>query len=153
LIIIKGGLLLGWDDRTAPEPVINPNEERRPEMKLYCGIDLHAKQSCLCIIGEKDKVHLREKVANDLEAIVSMPGAFCPRPAVAVEATLNWYWLIDGLQESGFDVKLAHTLGLLYMITGDKGRKADRRDAFSLAKLLGLDAIPSLLQEIGSPGW
>jgi transposase len=26
--------------------------------------------------------------------------------AVAVESTYNWYWLVDGLQDAGFDVCL-----------------------------------------------
>jgi transposase len=109
-------------------------------MEYYCGIDLHARDSYLCIIDEKDRIELREKVPNHLEIIVGMLDRFCPRPAVVVEATLNWYWLIDGLQGVGFEVKLAHTLGL-YMITGAKV-KTDRRDAFSLARLLRLDAVP-----------
>ena len=29
--------------------------------------------------------------------------------AVAVESTFNWYWLVDGLQEAGFQVELVNT--------------------------------------------
>jgi len=47
---------------------------------------------------------------------------------------------VDGLQESGFEVKLAHPLGL-FMITGAKV-KTDKRDAFALARLLRLNAVP-----------
>jgi len=53
---------------------------------------------------------------------------------IAIESTINWYWIVDGLQEAGYDVRLAHTLGL-YMITGAK-IKTDRRDAFKLVTLL-----------------
>lgn len=109
-------------------------------MEFYCGIDLHARDSFLCVIDSKAKIHLREKVSNDLGTILYKLGSFFPRPSVVVEATINWYWLVDGLQEAGFSVKLAHTLGL-YMITGAKV-KTDRRDALSLAKLLRLDAVP-----------
>ena len=49
-------------------------------------------------------------------------------------------WLVDGLQAFGFDVSLAHTLGLS-MITHAKV-KTDRRDAFTLAKLLRAGLIP-----------
>ena len=103
-------------------------------MKFYCGIDLHAKDCVLCVIDNKEKIHLREKVPNRLEAIVGMLRGFSQRPAVAVEATLNWYWLVDGLEEAGFRVKLAHTHGL-HMITGAKV-KTDPRDAFSLVIIL-----------------
>ena len=54
--------------------------------------------------------------------------------------TFNWYWLVDGLIAVGFDVTLAHTLGLA-MITHAKV-KTDRRDAFTLAKLLRAGVIP-----------
>ena len=109
-------------------------------MQYEFGIDLPARDSYLCIIDEKDRIQLREKAPNDLETIIRMLDRFCPRPAVVVEATPNWYWLIDGLQETRFEVKLARTLGL-YMITGAKV-KTDRRDALSLARLLRLEAIP-----------
>src|SRR5207253_2924758 len=60
---------------------------------------------------------------------------------IVVESTFNWYWLIDGLQAAGFEVVLAHTLGL-YLITGAKV-KTDRRDAYSLAKLLLAGVVPA----------
>jgi transposase len=123
----------------AKEPS-TPEEERRLTMKYYCGIDLHTRDSVLCVIDETDKIHLREKVANCIFTIKEMLNGFSPRPEVVIEATLNWYWLVDWLQEDGFTVKLAHSLGLS-MITGAKV-KTDNRDAFTLAKLLRLNAIP-----------
>jgi len=109
-------------------------------MKYYCGIDLHTRDSVLCVIDGKDRIHLREKVPNCIFTIVEILDQFSPKPAVVVEATLNWYWLVDGLQDHGFNVKLTHTYGLR-MITGAKV-KTDQRDAFTLARLLRLDAIP-----------
>jgi hypothetical protein len=47
---------------------------------------------------------------------------------------------VDGLQEAGYQVCLAHTLGL-YMITGAKVN-TDRRDALAVAKLLKASMIP-----------
>jgi transposase len=109
-------------------------------MRFYCGIDLHAKDCFLCVIDDQDKIHLKSKVPNHLPGILDRLEAFPSRPSVVVESTLNWYWLVDGLEGAGFEVKLAHTLGL-YMITGAKV-KTDRRDAFTLARLLRLGAIP-----------
>jgi transposase len=57
-----------------------------------------------------------------------------------VESSFNWHWLVDGLQEAGFDITLAHTFGP-FMITGAKV-KTDHRDAFALAKLLKAGVIP-----------
>ncbi len=109
-------------------------------MQYYCGIDLHSKDSWLCVIDEKDEIQLRKKVPNHLPTILQELERFSPKPSAVVESTLNWYWLVDGLQEAGFEVKLAHIFGL-HMITGAKV-KTDRRDSFSLARLLRLDAIP-----------
>ena len=109
-------------------------------MGFYAGIDLHTRKSVVCVIDQKERKLVHAMVPNDLPSILRLLKKAPRRPVVAVEATLNWYWLVDGLQEAGYKVKLAHTMGL-YMITGAKV-KTDRRDAFTLAKLLRLDGIP-----------
>jgi transposase len=109
-------------------------------MKFYCGIDLHARDSFVCVIDDRDKIHLKEKLSNQLVHFLYHLNEFSPRPSVVVESTLNWYWLVDGLKDAGFEVTLAHTLGL-HMIKGAKV-KTDKRDAFNLARLLRLEAIP-----------
>lgn len=107
---------------------------------FYCGIDLSARDSHLCVLDESLSIHLQQKAANELPRIASLLDPFKPHLEIVVESTFNWYWLVDGLQELGFDVSLAHTLGLA-MITQAKV-KTDRRDAFSLAKLLRAGVIP-----------
>ena len=109
-------------------------------MKFYCGIDLHARDSFVCVIDDKDQIHFKGKIENQLGLFLYHLNSFSPRPSVVVESTLNWYWLVDGLMDAGFEVTLAHTLGL-YTIKGAKV-KTDKRDAFNLARLLRLDAIP-----------
>jgi transposase len=107
---------------------------------FYCGIDLSARDSHLCVVDESLSIHLQQKVANELTGIACLLEQFKPDLKIVVESTFNWYWLVDGLQRLGFDVSLAHTLGLA-MITKAKV-KTDRRDAFSLAKLLRAGVIP-----------
>jgi transposase len=107
---------------------------------FYCGIDLSARDSHLCVIDESLSIHLQQKVANELTGIACLLEQFKPDLKTVVESTFNWYWLVDGLQRLGFDVCLAHTLGLA-MITKAKV-KTDRRDAFTLAKLLRAGVIP-----------
>jgi hypothetical protein len=60
-------------------------------MKFYCGIDLHATNSFLCVIDDKDNISLKEKVKNDLGAILYALESFSPRPSVVVEATIIFY--------------------------------------------------------------
>ncbi len=60
---------------------------------------------------------------------------------IAVESTFNWCWLVDGLQEHGYDLRLVNTLavkqydGLKY--------SGDRYDAFHLAHLMRLGILPT----------
>ncbi len=109
-------------------------------MRYYSGIDLGARDCHVCTIDEDLRIVVNEKVRNELPRIVRLLEPYKETLQIVVESTFNWYWLIDGLQEAGYDVCLAHTLGL-YMITGAKV-KTDPRDAFGLAKLLKAGVIP-----------
>jgi transposase len=60
---------------------------------------------------------------------------------VVVESTYNWYWLVDGLQEAGFVVKLANT-GAIKKYDGLK-HSGDEADARHLAHLLRLGILPT----------
>jgi transposase len=104
-------------------------------MRFYCGIDLHARTSQICVIDdEARKVLERKKVSNELPVVLELLAPFGDGLEVVVESTFNWYWLVDGLQDAGYDVTLAHTYGM-FAITRAKV-KTDRRDAFRLARLL-----------------
>jgi transposase len=61
--------------------------------------------------------------------------------AVAVESTFNWYWLVDGLMEAGYTVKLVNTSA----VTVYEGLKytGDEHDARHLAHLLRLGILPT----------
>ena len=109
-------------------------------MKFYCGIDLSARDCHICVIDERVQIVWEQKVRNDIERITKLLEPFKANLQIVVESTFNWYWLVDGLQAAGFDVVLAHTLGL-HLITKAKV-KTDRRDAFSLARLLLTGVIP-----------
>jgi transposase len=109
-------------------------------MSFYCGIDLSARDSHVCVINYQLARLVDQKVKNDLQLIISLLEPYKAELQIVVESTFNWYWLVDGLRAAGFNVCLAHTLGL-FMITGAK-IKTDRRDAFSLAKLLLAGVIP-----------
>src|SRR5215471_20948491 len=103
--------------------IIDPRENLRTKeaasMEFYSGIDLSARDSSICVIdGQQEKVR-EVKLRNDLGKIIEELTPYRPNLQIVVESTFNWYWLVDGLREAGFDVCLAHTLGL-HMITGAK---------------------------------
>jgi len=110
-------------------------------MKFYCGIDLSARDCHVCVIDQQLRVLVQQKLRNELPKICQLLEPYKANLKIVVESTFNWYWLIDGLQAGGFEVILAHTLGL-YLITGAKV-KTDRRDAYALAKLLLVGAVPT----------
>lgn len=107
---------------------------------FYCGIDLSATSSHICVVDETLTIHLQQKARNELPRVCHLLAPFKPDLQIVVESTFNWYWLVDGLMASGFNVSLAHSLGLR-LITQAKV-KTDTRDAFTLAKLLRAGAIP-----------
>lgn len=107
---------------------------------FYGGIDLHAKNAQACVIDGQGVRMKEKKLDNNLPQIFEFFEPFGGETQIAIESTVNWYWLVDGLMNAGFDVKLAHPLGLK-LIT-DAKVKTDRRDAYKLANLLRLDALP-----------
>jgi transposase len=110
-------------------------------MAFYCGIDLSARESSLCVIDDNQTIVFEQKMVNQLDRIEHSLRPYKEELRIVVESTFNWYWLVDGLQAAGYDVCLAHTLGL-QMITGAKV-KTDRRDAYALARLLRAGMIPA----------
>ena len=74
------------------------------------GIDLHSNNSVVTVTDETDRVVAEKRLPNEISKIVAFLLPWRDELAgVVVESTYNWYWLVDGLQEAGFDVKLANT--------------------------------------------
>ena len=110
-------------------------------MTLYCGIDLHANNSVISLIDDNDSVRFESRLPNDLDVIIRALKPFQSKLlACVVESTYNWYWLVDGLVDAGFDVRLAHT-GAIPQYAGIKHTN-DQTDARHLAHLLRLGILP-----------
>jgi len=110
-------------------------------MALYCGIDLHSRDSWLAILDEGLEVIGETKVGNDLGAILRVLEPHREAlEGVAVESTFNWYWLVDGLMDAGHCVHLTNT----WAVKQYEGLKYtdDRHDARWLAHLLALGILP-----------
>src|SRR5258706_8839115 len=109
---------------------------------MYCGIDLHSNNSVVAIIDEADRVVAQKRLPNDIEKIVGFLARWQDDLAgVVVESTYNWYWLIDGLQDAGFQVHLANT-SAIKQYEGLK-HSGDEADAQHLAHLLRLGILPT----------
>ncbi len=108
----------------------------------YSGIDLHSNNSVVTVIDDNDRVVAEKRLPNDLARITGFLSPWREElAAVVVESTYNWYWLVDGLQEAGFEVKLANT-GAIKKYDGLK-HSGDEADARHLAHLLRLGILPT----------
>ena len=78
-------------------------------MTVYGGIDLHANNSVLALIDEHGKLVSNKRYPNELDRILAALEPFAPQlDSLVVESTFNWYWLVDGLMDHGFDVRLCN---------------------------------------------
>jgi transposase len=111
-------------------------------MELYAGIDLHSNNSVLVVLDEQDRPVFAKRLPNDLAAIVAaLRSCVGTVRGVAVESTFNWYWLVDGLQDAGFTVRLVNTAAVK-QYDGLK-HSGDVSDARHLAHLLRLGILPT----------
>src|SRR5664279_3298188 len=110
--------------------------------RLYAAIDLHSNNSVLVILDEQDRIVYEKRLPNALPFIVGALAPYRERvEAIAVESTFNWYWLVDGLMEAGYTVKLVNT-NAVRVYDGLKFTD-DEDDARHLAHLLRLGILPT----------
>lgn len=110
-------------------------------MSYYVGLDLHSTNTMIGVLDEKQVRIFSQRCRNDISVILSFLEPYrADVVGVVVESTFNWYWLVDGLQEAGYRVHLAHPGGFCEY----QGLKHvdDRHSAFFLAKLLLLGILP-----------
>jgi transposase len=111
-------------------------------MTLYCGIDLHSNNHVISLIDEQDNRIMEKRLKNNLDLTKQ---ALMPYLSdifgIAVESTFNWYWLVDGLKEEGFNVQLVNTSAVKQY----EGLKYsdDKYDAYWLAHLMRLGILPT----------
>ena len=111
-------------------------------MKLYGAVDLHSNNSYVAISDEKDQVIRHKRLPNDLESIDSFFKDYKDDLSdIVVESTFNGYWLVDGLKDRGYGVKLAHMIacgpyaGLRYA--------DDKSDSLWLNRMNRLGVLPT----------
>lgn len=110
-------------------------------MKVYSAIDLHSNSNYLGILDSEGKRVFSEKLPNDINVVKAVLAPFRgTQQGIVVESTYNWYWLVDGLMDEGYQVHLANPSA----IQKYKGLKYadDKHDAFWLAEMLRLNILP-----------
>src|SRR6202795_2213267 len=107
----------------------------------FSGIDLHSNNSVVVVSDEEDRIVYQKRLPNNLEQIRAALAPYRDElSGVVVESTYNWYFLVDGLMDSGYRVHLANTTA----IKKYEGLKysGDFADAAYLAQLLRLGLLP-----------
>jgi transposase len=95
----------------------------------------------LVVLDERDRVVFRQRLPNELGRILEALRPHADRLAgIAVESTFNWYWLVDGLVDAGYQVHLANP-GAMQQYNGLK-HVDDRSDARWLAHMLRVGLLP-----------
>ncbi len=74
-------------------------------------MDLHSNNTCCLITDEADRWVLKRKLKNDMPTILTNLKPYKESiEGIAVEATYNWYWIVDGLMRADYKINLAHPL-------------------------------------------
>lgn len=110
-------------------------------MNKFSGIDLHSNNSVVVVSDEDDRIEYQRRLPNDP---LQIRAALAPHReylvGVVIEATFNWYWLVDELMNDGYRVHLANPAAIRQY----EGLKysGDFTDAAHLAQLLRLGLLP-----------
>jgi hypothetical protein len=110
-------------------------------MSVYVGIDVHRKRSQLAVIDAKGEVLANRNVPNGAEPILKVIGGLPAGTPAAFEAAFGTSWLVELLEDYGFDPHLVHPSRCKAIASARL--KNDKVDAAILAQLLRAD----LLQE------
>ncbi len=79
-------------------------------MSVYVGIDVHRKRSQVAVIDSGGEVLANRNVPNGTETILGVIGGLPPGTPAAFEAAFGWGWLLELLEDYGFDPHLVHPL-------------------------------------------
>ena len=109
-------------------------------MSVYVGIDVHRKRSQVAVVTGDGLVQFNRNVVNGREPILKLIGGLPAGTPVAFEAAYGWGWLVELLEDCGFDPHLVHPLRCKAIASARL--KNDKVDAAILAQLLRADLLP-----------
>ena len=109
-------------------------------MSVYVGIDVHRKRSQVAVVNEGGEVLANRNVPNGVEPILSVIGELPAGTPAAYEAAFGWGWLLELLEDYGFEPHMAHPLQCKAIASARL--KNDKAGAATLAQLLRADLLP-----------
>lgn len=109
-------------------------------MSVYVGIDVHRKRSQVAVVDQAGQVLANRNVPNGIETVLRVIGDLPIRTPVAFEAAFGWGWLVELLDDYGFEPHLVHPSRCKAIASARL--KNDKVDAHILAQLLRADLLP-----------
>ena len=109
-------------------------------MSVYVGIDVHRKRSQVAVVSEDGTVELNKNVVNGSEPMLRLIGDLPSGTPVAFEAAFGWGWLVQLLEDYGFEPHMVHPLRCKAIASARL--KNNKVDAAILAQLLRADLLP-----------
>ncbi|WP_409473522.1 IS110 family transposase [Streptomyces sp. HC307] len=109
-------------------------------MSVYVGIDVHRKRSQIAVVNHGGAVQVNRNVPNGVKTVLSVIGDLPIGAPVAFEAAYGWGWLVELLEDYGFEPHLVHPLRCKAIASARL--KNDKVDAATLAQLLRADLLP-----------
>jgi len=77
---------------------------------LYISVDFHKKYSFITEMDESGNINRQIRVSNDRDSLTGYINKIPPKSKVAIEATCNWYYFYELVEEHDIDVSLSHPL-------------------------------------------
>jgi len=109
-------------------------------MSVYVGIDVHRKRSQIAVVGQDGEVQANRNVPNGVETVLGVIGDLPIGTPVAFEAAYGWGWLVELLEDYGYESHLVHPLQCKAIASARL--KNDKVDAATLGQLLRADLLP-----------
>lgn len=106
----------------------------------YIGVDLHKKYSYVTRMTHEGEILAQERIEHNPEELGAFVQSLNKDDRIAVEATCNWYYLYELLEEKAPDISLAHPLKTRAI--AEARIKTDKIDSKTLAHLLRADLLP-----------
>ena len=110
-------------------------------MGQYIGIDLHKAKSFVTRMDGRGRVREQVELAHATGALKDYLERLPADSRIAVEATGNWMWLYEWIEERHPRLVLAHPLKTKAIASARI--KTDKIDATTLAHLLRADLVPA----------
>jgi transposase len=98
-------------------------------MSVYVGIDVHRRRSQVVVVDQGGEVLANRNVTNGVAPILSVIGELPAGTPAAFEAAFGWGWLLELLEDYGFEPHMVHPLQCKAIasarLKNDRGRRGD----------------------------